>query len=146
MVKENKYIKTYHNFNVEPILINGYSIRVRQSIRLKKRYYHLIDKKTFSTRFKNQIQNQKNYHTHSYYRKGDKIFYCTTCNNLKCCNTCPDCNSKIYSHRDDFDSDSELKIDSSDDEDVIKNNVISHSQNEIIDSNSYIANILNIFF
>src|SRR5437763_16440984 len=135
MVKENKYIKTYHNFNVETILINGYSIRVRKSPRFKKQNYP-VDKKTFSKRFKKQIQN---YHAHHYNRTGDKSFFCTKCNNLKCCNLCPDCNSKIYSNSKDFDSDDDLKIDSDLDSNNSKDEN-SSSSNIIYPIYSYLFN------
>ena len=88
--------------------MNGRSIRVRKSPRLKKHVRN--DYKTFSTRFKKQVQN--NYHVHYYKRSGDKLFYCTECNNFKCCNRCPDCNSEIFSDPQDFDSEDDLKIDS----------------------------------
>jgi|SRR6185369_9545715 len=139
MVKENKYIKTYHNFNVETILINGYSIRVRKSPRFKKQNYP-VDKKTFSKRFKKQIQN---YHVHRYNRTGDKTFFCTKCNNLKCCNLCPDCNSKIYSNSDDFSDSDNLTIDTHSE---ISDSEIKKENNVVFNNNNHISNLLNLFF
>jgi len=142
----NRHIKDYHTFNTELILINGYQISVRRSNRLNTQKDKDKFHKTFSNRFKKQFQNRKNYHVHYHKRADDKIFYCTNCNGFRCCNLCPDCNSKIYSNSVDFSDSDDLTIDSeitSISEIKNENNISDHN---ITLSNNRISSLLDIFF